>query len=106
MKRVAIFCIAFLSLTEFSYARIWRGTVVDADCKQHDHKKECAVSSGTTAFGLLTVGGKFVKFDEYGNSQLSQMLPARIKSGRTTIRAMVIGKAKDQTIRVKSIQIQ
>jgi hypothetical protein len=85
-------------------AQNWTGALVDATCKQSTPDQKCAVSSGTTAFGLVT-GGKLLKFDDAGNSMASkEMQKTGAKSGDPS--ATVAGALDGDTIKVESIQIR
>src|SRR5207244_10503445 len=67
----------FVTLSLFSvaaFAETFSGTVVDIMCKDKDlasHSKNCATSPrcSKSGYGLVTADGKFVKFDETGNTK-------------------------------------
>ena len=48
------------------------GTLIDQNCKGKDpvkHTKQCALMCAKSGFGLLTSDGKWLKFDDKGNTE-------------------------------------
>ncbi len=83
------------------------GTVVDVMCRAKDlagHTRDCAVTCAKSGYGLVTADGKFVKFDEAGNSRT---LAALKKATREKdLKAKVSGTLDGDVLKVESIQIQ
>ena len=88
-------------------AETWNGTVVDVMCKGKDlanHTAKCAVNCAKGGYGLVLSDGKFVKFDEAGNSKTLAALKATSKE--KDIKAKVTGSLEDDVIKVQSIEVQ
>ena len=107
-----------------SETRNWSGALVDAtrtDCgaeAEHGIKPgTCPVSVCTATFGLMLADGKFVKFDEGGNSKAVEALRRSSKAskivfnywrtGKTAraIKARVTGSLTSETLNVESVKI-
>jgi hypothetical protein len=100
------------------------GTLVDAGCRTtHTETKEtnptstttttrdtmdCPVTETTTAFGLLTPEGKYVRLDDAGNTRVVEMVKG--KHWRTyitehkPIKVHVVGSQNGDVVVVKTIQ--
>ena len=103
MKRVFL---AFALCSAAAFAETWSGTVVDVACKGKDlagHTKKCAVSCSKSGYGLVTADGKFVKFDENGNSKALEALKATAKE--KDLKATVSGSLDGDVIKVESISL-
>ena len=88
-------------------AESWSGTVVDVMCKSKDlanHTRECALGCSKGGYGLVLADGKFLKFDEAGNAKTLAALKSSAKE--KDLKAKVTGTAKEDVIRVQSIEIQ
>jgi hypothetical protein len=107
-----------------SETRNWSGALVDAtrtNCGaevEHGVKPgTCPVSVCTTTFGLMLADGKFVKFDEGGNSKAVEALRKSSKAskivfnywrtGKTAraIKARVTGSLTSETLNAESVKI-
>jgi hypothetical protein len=105
-KFSACLSIAACGLVGAASAETWTGTVVDVMCKDKDaasHTKECAVACSKSGYGLVTAGGKFVKFDEKGNAKALAALQGASKE--SDLKATVSGKMQGEVIQIDSIQI-
>jgi hypothetical protein len=107
-----------------SETRNWSGALVDAtrtDCGAEVERGVkpgiCPVSVCTATFGLMLADGKFVKFDEGGNSKAVEALRKSSKAskivfnywrtGKTAraIKARVTGSLTSETLNVESVKI-
>ncbi len=107
MKRIIPISIAVLGLTTLALAESWTGTVVDVMCKGKDlagHTAKCAVSCSKGGYGLVLSDGKFVKFNETGNTKALAALKATGKE--KDLKAKVSGSLDNDVISVESIEIQ
>ena len=105
MKRTLI--VLLVSSATMMAAETWNGTVVDVMCKGKDlanHTAKCAVNCAKGGYGLVLSDGKFVKFDEAGNSKALAALKATSKE--KDIKAKVTGSLEDDVIKVQSIEVQ
>lgn len=101
----------FLTLSLFSaaaFAETWTGTVVDTMCKGRDlagHTVKCATSPrcSQSGYGIVTADGKFIKFDESGNTKALAALKATSKE--KDLKATVTGKMEGDVIQVESITL-
>ena len=107
----------------------WNGTLLDAGCRAtHTETKEtksdqngtkstttrttntdCPVATTTTAFGVLTSDGKFVRFDPAGNTRIGEMIRTSNKWNKeigehAPVTVRVIGKAHGEMIVLESIE--
>ncbi len=88
-------------------AETWTGTVVDIMCKGRDlagHTRECALTCAKSGFGLVLADGKFVKFDEAGNSRTLALLKKSTKEKE--LKAKVSGVLENGVIQVESVELQ
>ena len=107
MKRIISISITVLGLSTLALAESWTGTVVDVMCKGKDlagHTAKCAVSCSKGGYGLVLSDGKFVKFNETGNSKALAALKATSKE--KDLKAKVSGSLDNDVINVESIEIQ
>ena len=108
MKRTLTVLSAALAMSgAMMAAETWNGTVVDVMCKGKDlanHTAKCAVNCAKGGYGLVLSDGKFVKFDEAGNSKALAVLKATSKE--KDIKAKVTGSLEDDVIKVQSIEVQ
>jgi hypothetical protein len=107
-----------------SETRNWSGALVDAtrmDCgAEAEHAVKpgtCPVSMCTASFGLMLADGKFVKFDEGGNSKAVEALRKSSKASKivfnywrtgktaSAIKARVTGTLTSDTLNVESVKI-
>ena len=108
MKRLLGISVGFALLSVAAFAETWSGTVIDSMCggKGKDlatHTRQCALTCAKSGFGLVTADGKFVKFDEEGNSKALAALKASTKD--KDLKATVSGTLKDDVIQVDSITL-
>ncbi len=107
MKRFAMTIGAALLFSGLAMAETWNGTVVDVMCKGKDvasHTRQCAVSCAKGGYGLVTGDGKFVKFDEHGNSRTLTMLKGASKD--KDLKVKVTGKLDGEVMQVETIELQ
>ena len=105
MKTSALFVILLGAGSAF--AETWTGTLVDANCKGKDlttHARTCAISCAKGGYGIMLSDGKFVKFDESGNTKALSVLKASTKEN--DLKATVTGKMDGATIQVESVELQ
>jgi hypothetical protein len=104
MKRVIT---AFAVFAAAAFAETWTGTVVDVMCKGRDlasHTRQCAVNCAKGGFGLVLQDGKFVKFNETGNSKTLTLLKSSSKD--KDLKAKVTGTIDGDVIQVESVELQ
>jgi hypothetical protein len=98
---------AFLLSAASAIAETWTGTLVDVMCKGKDldsHTTKCALACAKGGYGLVLADGKFVKFDEAGNSKALALLKAT--SREKDLKAKVAGTLDGETVKVSSIELQ
>ena len=103
MKHAALFAL----FAAAAFAESWTGTVVDVMCKGRDlasHTRQCAVNCAKGGFGLVLQDGKFVKFNETGNSKALALL--KTSSKEKDLKAKVTGSLDGEVIQVESIELQ
>ena len=105
----------------------WTGTLLDAGCRAtHTESKEtksdengtkskttrtetvdCPVATTTTAFGMVTSDGKYVRFDPGSNTRIIEMLKNKKWdkeiSEHVPLTVRVVGKANGELIVLESI---
>jgi hypothetical protein len=94
-------------LTAAMFAESWTGTIVDTSCKTKDlagHTKQCVLTCAKSGLGIVLSDGKFVKFDEAGNTKAVAALKASSKE--KDLKAKVTGKLDGETIKVDAVEIQ
>ena len=102
MKR--LFVISLFAVA--AYAETWTGTLVDVMCKGKDlagHTTKCAIGCAKSGYGIVLSDGKFVKFDEAGNSKALSTLKATEKE--KDLKVKVNGKLDGETVAVESIDL-
>jgi hypothetical protein len=107
MKRLAILAAAASLLSFAALAETMSGTLVDVMCKDKDlagHTTKCALGCAKSGFGIVTGDGKFVKFDEAGNTKALAALKATKKD--KDLKAKVEGTMDGDTVQVSSIEIE
>jgi len=101
------------------------GTLIDRGCyTTHTQKKEtnagensttttettrvvteCPVTATSTSFGLVTPEGKFVRFDDAGNTRVIEMMKSNKDwSSGKPVKVRVVGTANGDVIVIKEIQ--
>ena len=79
---------------------------MDEMCKGKDpaeHPAKCAIACSKSGYGLMTSDGKYLKFDESGNSKALAALKATTKE--KDLKATVSGKLDGDTIKVESVSL-
>jgi hypothetical protein len=74
-------------------------TLKDADT----HTRGCALSCGSSGFGILASNGTFLKFDSAGTKMALAALKASSKKDH--IRATVTGERENDMIKVQSVKL-
>lgn len=98
--------VTFALFSAAAFADTLSGTLVDMNCKGKDlaeHTKQCAMRCAKSGFGLVTADGKFVKFDEAGNTKALDALKASAKE--KDLKATVTGKVDGDSIQVESVTL-
>lgn len=93
-------------LSAAAFAESWSGTIVDSNCKTKDlagHTKACVLSCAKSGLGLVLSDGKFVKFDEAGNTKAVDALKASTKD--KDLKAKITGKLDGEVIKVDKIEL-
>ena len=106
MKTTQFMC-QLLLLAPAAFAESWTGTVVDVMCKSQDlanHTTKCAVKCSRGGYGLVLSDGKFVKFDEGGNTRALAMLKSVPRE--KNLKAKVTGTSSGDLIKVQAIELQ
>ena len=105
------------------------GTLIDAGCRNThmEHKEsnstensttktettrdttDCPVNAQTTSFGLLTSDGKFVRFDDAGNTRVIEMMKSNknwtsYMNDHKPIKVKVVGSHKGDVVVVREIK--
>ena len=94
-------------LSSMAFAETWSGTLVDVMCKNQDlagHTTQCALKCSKSGYGLVMPDGKFVKFDEAGNSKALAALKATSKE--KDLKAKVTGTLDGDTVQVESVALE
>ena len=70
---------------------------------------QCPATTTTTSFGLLTPEGKFVRFDDAGNTRVVEMVKSKKEwrdyiEGRKPVTVRVVGTANGDVVVIKEIQ--
>jgi len=106
------------------------GTLIDAGCRtthtehkesrtnpdssvttktEHSTVTECPVTTSTSAFGLLTSDGRFVRFDDPSNTKIVEIVKSnktwsREISDRAPIKVRVVGTPHGDVVVMESIR--
>ncbi len=99
-----LLCLSFFTVAAF--AESWTGTLVDVMCKGKDlagHTSKCAIACAKSGYGIVLSDGKFVKFDETGNSKALAALQATGKE--KDLKVKVTGALDGDTVAVQSIDL-
>lgn len=99
------FAIATL-MTSAMFAESWTGTIVDTSCKTKDlasHTKQCVMGCAKSGLGIVLSDGKFVKFDEEGNTKALAALKTSTKD--KDLKAKVTGKLDGEVLKVASVEM-
>jgi hypothetical protein len=107
----------------------WNGALVDQGCyTTHFQQKsnenegnnstqtstekyttECPVTPASTSFGMVTSDGKFVRFDDQGNTRIVEMVRSnkdwdRMMKGNKPVKVRVVGTANGDVVVIKEIK--
>lgn len=107
MRQILAFGLALGAFSLAAMAGTFTGTLMDAMCKDQNpvaHTRKCAIGCAKSGLGLVTAGGKFLKFDPAGNEKALAALKASKKEN--DLKARVTGTLEGETLKVESIQIQ
>jgi len=107
MRSIALSLILFAAPAIAAAAESVSGTVVDVMCRTKDlagHTRQCAVACARSGFGVVTTDGKFLKFDEAGNSKALAALKSLSKD--KDLKAKVTGTVDGELIKVDAIEFQ
>lgn len=100
--------LAFLMLfSSLACAETWNGTLVDVMCKNKDlasHTTKCAIGCAKSGYGLVLADGKFVKFDEAGNTKALAVLKTTGKE--KDLKAKVTGTLDGDTVQVEAVELE
>ena len=104
---------ALMLLTVFSlplFAEEWKNApVTDVQCSARtkadpdSHTKQCAMKCAKAGFGIFTSDGKFLKFDDKGNKEMTDALGKTDKNDH--IRVDVKGEQAGDVIKVESLKL-
>jgi hypothetical protein len=115
IMRILILSLALLATTSFGPAAVaqrqdpavevtedvWKGALVDWDCKQADPEPACGASLQTKHFALSIDGGVLLYFDEHGNELAAKAVSKAGAAGD----AIVIGVREGRLLKVESVRI-
>jgi hypothetical protein len=107
MKRIALSVVLLAAPVIAAAAESVSGTVVDVMCRTKDlagHTRQCAVTCAKSGFGVVTADGKFLKFDEAGNTKALAAL--KTLSREKDLKAKVTGTVDGDLIKVDAIDFQ
>jgi hypothetical protein len=117
--------------TQTTKTTTYNGTLVDAGCRtthtehsesssnpsegtsssrsEKSDKVDCPVTTSTSSFGLMTSDGKFVRFDDPGNTKVVEMMKSNKDWSRSInehqpVRVRVIGTPNGDTVVVQEIR--
>jgi len=83
-----------------------QGAVPSGPSPAEQQSKQCPATASTTAFGLVTGDGKFVKLDDQGNSKASEAIKtATLKEGKAP-KAKIKGTMEGDMVKVGEIQLK
>lgn len=107
MKRLFLFVLCLAVFAALASAETWNGTLVDVMCKDKpdlaSHTRDCAIKCAKSGYGLMTEGGKFVKFDKAGSGKALAALKSSKKD--KDLKATVTGTMAGDVIKVQSIKL-
>lgn len=111
MKKATFFLLAVgLVLPLSAAAETWKNVaVVDTKCSlkakaaPDEHTTKCALACAKSGFGILSVDGSYLKFDEAGNQKVIAALKNTKKADH--LRATVTGERDGETIKVESFSL-
>ena len=90
-----------------AFADSFSGTLVDTMCSKKDdlaaHTTKCAIACSKSGYGLKTADGKYLKFDDAGNTKALAVLKDTQKE--SDLKATVVGTADGDTLKVDSVSL-
>ena len=85
---------------------IWRGDLVDADCKQADSSQPCPVNASTQHFALSADGGVLLYLDAKGDELAAQEIKTTGASGTVAVTIETFPERDvNRRLKVKSVKI-
>jgi hypothetical protein len=88
----------------------WRGYLMDAVCakeiahgKAPGHKLKCALTQSNAGYGVLTIDGKFLRFDSSGNAKALEALKETSKERNLTVK--ITGTTDGEVILVEGLTL-
>jgi hypothetical protein len=110
MKRLIPLVLITLSVPVFA-GETWKNvSLVDTMCSAKvkadpdKHTTDCAIACEKGGYGIITADGKFLKFDDAGNTKAIAALKASKK--KDTLRAAVTGELSGDTIKVATLSLE
>lgn len=104
MKKLLALSVLFSAA---ALADSFSGTLVDQMCKGKEdlaaHTTKCAVACSKSGYGIMTADGKFIKFDDAGNTKALAALKATSKE--KDLKATVNGTMDGETLKVESVSL-
>lgn len=110
MKRIPTLTLGMVLLTSCAWAGEWSGYLMDTMCapkmldKASSHTAECMKNCRQSGYGLVTADGKYIRFNETGNSKALAALEQSDKQDDLAVK--VVGELKAGVIHVESLEIQ
>ncbi len=107
MRNLALGLVLFASLAFAAEGEnIWRGDLVDADCKQADSSQPCPVNASTQHFALSADGGVLLSLDAKGDELAAQEIHRTGAAGTVAVTIETFPERDvDRQLRVKSVKI-
>jgi|GEM_PF-4947228 len=107
MRNFAVGLLFFASLAFAAEGEnIWRGDLVDADCKQADSSQPCPVSAATRHFALSADGGVLLRLDAKGDELAAQEIQNTGAAGTVAVTIETFPERDvDRRLKVKSVKI-
>ena len=111
MKKVLLIASILALAPLAASAEVWKNaSLLDSMCAAKEkvakdpdsHPTSCALQCAKSGYGIMA-DGKFLKFDEKGNEQVSTALKATKKTDH--LRVTVDGERKGDSIAVKSVSL-
>jgi hypothetical protein len=110
MKRLIPLVLITLSVPAFA-GETWKNvSLVDTMCSAKvkadpdKHTTDCAIGCEKGGYGIITADGKFLKFDDAGNTKAIAALKASKKKDH--LRAAVTGELSGDTIKVATLSLE
>jgi hypothetical protein len=110
MRKILSLIALVFALAGASQAAEWTGHLMDSMCaptmrdKAASHTAECMKGCRDSGYGLVTQDGKYIKFNEAGNTKAVAELERSGKQENLLVK--VAGELKGGVIQVESITMQ